>query len=229
MSSSLRTASSLASIAGTGAEPKLRKHLDFPTGSCGVCLPALSRRTGTMATDGQPAHATLATIASSRKPTRALSHPPTSGRAAIDVARAKSPTRRFLTRTAATAGCLHRLHVTPKTLSSPVSNVFAARESLVFRPSIRSAKSRRADRAGPPPGRSPPVAHPQTSLRYLRYLRKPLARILRRTAAPVTAISLRTARIPVAAGTRGLPSGRRSAWIRIPAIARNKGGKLSNE
>ncbi len=157
MSFSLRSTSSLTSIAGTGLESTIRKRLDFPTGSCGVCLPALSRRTGSMATDGQPAHATLPTLASSRKPTRVLAHPPTSGRAAIDVARAKSPTPRALTRAAAAAGCLHRLHITPKTLSSPVSNVFVAAGCPVFRPSIRSAKSRRADRAGPPPARSPPA------------------------------------------------------------------------
>lgn len=155
MSSSLRSAPSLPSIACTDLGLWLRKHLDFPTGSCGVCLPALSGRIGTMATDGQPAHAMLATIAPSRKPTRALAHPPTSGRAAIDVARAMSPPCRILTRTAATAACLHRLHAAPKTLSSPVCNVFFARGSPVFPPSIRSAKSRRVGRAGPPLARKP--------------------------------------------------------------------------
>jgi len=129
--------------------------LDFPTGSCGVCLPALSRRTGMMATDGQSTHATLAAIAPSRERMAAHARPPTSHPPLLDRDSPKSPLRRILTRTAAAASCLHRLHTTPKTLSSPVSNVFAARESPVFPPLIRSAKSRRAGRAGPPLARKP--------------------------------------------------------------------------
>lgn len=155
MSSFLHSASSLASIASSGLESKLRKRLDFPTGSCGVCLPALSRRIGTMATDSQPAHATLAPIASARKATSAYARAAASHHAPFDGDGRKSPLRRVLTRTAAADSCLHRLHTAPKTLSSPVSNVFFARESPVFPPLIRSAKSRRAGRTGPPLARKP--------------------------------------------------------------------------
>ena len=71
MSSSLHVASrrhpralAHASTACTaGAAPPTR-HVDFPTGFCGLSLPALFKRIGTMTADGQPAKTTPTIIAS---------------------------------------------------------------------------------------------------------------------------------------------------------------------
>ena len=53
-----------ASTACTGWAAPLTRHVDFPTGFCGLSLPALFKRIGTMAADGQPAKTTPTTIAS---------------------------------------------------------------------------------------------------------------------------------------------------------------------
>jgi hypothetical protein len=47
---------------GQAAAPA--KHVDYLTRSCGLSLPALFKRIGTIATDGQPANTTPTTIAS---------------------------------------------------------------------------------------------------------------------------------------------------------------------
>ena len=65
MSSSSCTASSSASIASTAATSRQQKRVDFQTGYCGLSFrslseggPALFKRIGTTAADGQPAKTT---------------------------------------------------------------------------------------------------------------------------------------------------------------------------
>ena len=53
-----------ASTACTGRAAPPTRHVDFPTGFCGLSLPALFKRIGTTTADGQPAKTTPTIIAS---------------------------------------------------------------------------------------------------------------------------------------------------------------------
>jgi hypothetical protein len=72
--SAFRTATVASSPAGNASmarRPSQQKRVDFQTGCCGLSLPTLFQRIGTMAADGQP----LATRVHAARQPRVCAHP----------------------------------------------------------------------------------------------------------------------------------------------------------